>query len=55
DELDHASTVPRLGSKMIIDATRKLREEIGREWPERVEPDPEVSRRVDERWGEFGI
>ena len=55
DELDHASSIPRLGSKMIIDATRKLREEIGRDWPERVEPDPEVARRVDERWGELGI
>jgi 4-hydroxy-3-polyprenylbenzoate decarboxylase len=55
DELDHASSTPRLGSKMIIDATRKLREELGREWPERVEPDPEVARRVDERWREFGI
>ena len=55
DELDHASSAPRLGSKMIIDATRKLREEIGREWPERVAPDPEVVRRVDERWKEFGI
>lgn len=55
DELDHASVTPRLGSKMIIDATRKLREEVGRDWPERVEPDPEVVRRVDERWGELGI
>jgi 4-hydroxy-3-polyprenylbenzoate decarboxylase len=55
DELDHASSTPRLGSKMIIDATRKLREELGREWPERVEPDPEVAKRVDERWREFGI
>ena len=55
DELDHASSTPRLGSKMIIDATRKLREELGREWPERVEPDPEVTKRVDERWREFGI
>ena len=55
DELDHASPTPRLGSKMIIDATRKLREELGREWPERVEPDPEVVKRVNERWREFGI
>lgn len=55
DELDHSSSIPRLGSKMIIDATRKLKEEIGREWPERVEPDPEVSKRVDERWRELGI
>ncbi len=55
DELDHASSTPRLGSKMIIDATRKLREELGREWPERVEPDPEMAERVSRRWSEFGI
>lgn len=55
DELDHASQSPRLGSKMIIDATRKLKEELGREWPERIKPDPDVIRRVDERWGELGI
>lgn len=55
DELDHASVAPRMGGKMIVDATRKLKEEIGRDWPEPVAPDPEVARRVDERWSEFGI
>ncbi|MDK2371796.1 MAG: UbiD family decarboxylase [Candidatus Korarchaeota archaeon] len=55
DELDHASVAPRMGGKMIMDATRKLREEIGRDWPEPVAPDPEVARRVDERWSELGI
>ncbi len=55
DELDHASVGERVGGKMIVDATRKLKEEIGREWPEPVAPDPEVSRLVDERWGEYGI
>ncbi len=55
DELDHASVAPRLGGKMIVDATRKLREEIGRDWPEPVSPDPEVAKRVDERWSELGI
>ncbi len=55
DELDHASVAPRMGGKMIIDATRKLREEIGREWPEPVSPDPDIARRVEERWSELGI
>ncbi len=55
DELDHASVGERVGGKMIVDATRKLREEVGREWPEPVAPDPEVARLVDERWGEYGI
>ncbi len=55
DELDHASVAPKMGGKMIVDATRKLREEIGRDWPEPVAPDPEVARRVDERWSELGI
>ncbi len=55
DELDHASMAPKMGGKMLIDATRKMREEIGREWPEPVAPDPEVAKKVDKRWSELGI
>ncbi len=55
DELDHASSAPRMGGKMIVDATRKLKEEIGRDWPEPVAPDPDIAKRVDERWSELGI
>ncbi|MEZ0289919.1 MAG: UbiD family decarboxylase [Sulfolobales archaeon] len=49
DELDFVSRERGLGSKLGIDATRKFPEEnYGREWPERVSPDPEISRKIDE-------
>ncbi|MET1128253.1 MAG: UbiD family decarboxylase [Thermoproteota archaeon] len=49
DHLDPATPVPGYGSKLGIDATRKLPEENAwREWPEPVEPDPEVARKVRE-------
>ena len=38
DSLDHASFLPNLSGKMIIDATVKTREEgVAREWPEKIE------------------
>jgi len=38
DSLDHASFLPNLSGKMIIDATVKTREEgVIREWPEKIE------------------
>ena len=55
DVLDHTSSRPPVGSKMIIDATRKWREETGYEWPERSEPDPKVLELVRKRWSEYGI
>jgi 3-polyprenyl-4-hydroxybenzoate decarboxylase and related decarboxylases len=49
DVLDTGSPTPGYGSKLGIDATRKLPEEYGgRSWPEEVEPDPEVSRKISE-------
>jgi 4-hydroxy-3-polyprenylbenzoate decarboxylase len=56
DTLDHATPIPNLGSKMGIDATRKWRGEgYEREWPDEVMMDPEVKRRVEERWRELGL
>ncbi|HID40917.1 MAG TPA: menaquinone biosynthesis decarboxylase [Pyrodictium sp.] len=56
DHLDPATPVPSYGSKLGIDATRKLPEENqGRPWPEEVEPDPEVARRIDALWPSLGI
>ncbi len=56
DHLDPATPVPGYGSKLGIDATRKLPEEYGGlEWPEEVEPDPEVARRIDELWPRLGL
>jgi 4-hydroxy-3-polyprenylbenzoate decarboxylase len=47
DQLDPATPVPGYGSKLGIDATRKLPEEYGgREWPEEVKPDPEVAEKI---------
>ena len=56
DELDFVSVERGLGSKLGIDATRKLPEEnYGREWPRRIEPDPEVSKRIDELMKRLGV
>ncbi|MEM4079756.1 MAG: UbiD family decarboxylase, partial [Metallosphaera sp.] len=50
DTLDHTVPSPPLGSKMGIDATRKFKEELGREWPEEVKSDPEILKKVTEIW-----
>ena len=56
DDLDHASSWPRYGSKMGIDATRKTREEgMMREWPEELAMSDEIKRLVDARWKAYGI
>jgi len=56
DVLDHASPYCGTGSKIGIDATRKLPGEgLVRPWPERIEMSPEIKRLVTERWGEYGI
>jgi 4-hydroxy-3-polyprenylbenzoate decarboxylase len=55
DYLDFASPVSGLGSKMGLDATNKWPGETDREWGRPIVMDPEVKRRVDERWNEFGI
>ncbi len=49
DALDPASAAPSYGSKLGIDATRKLPEENrGRPWPDEVEEDPETAVRAEE-------
>ncbi len=54
DALDHASPAPHYGSKLGIDATRKLPEEgHTRPWPDDITMSPEVVARVTERWGEI--
>jgi 4-hydroxy-3-polyprenylbenzoate decarboxylase len=48
DALDPANVAPSYGSKLGIDATRKLPEERGgREWPELVEEDSSISRKIE--------
>ncbi|MCR4441291.1 MAG: menaquinone biosynthesis decarboxylase [Peptococcaceae bacterium] len=56
DALDHASTTPFYGSKMGIDATRKLPEEgHRREWPRELEMIPQIKELVARRWREYGF
>ncbi len=56
DVLDHASSVCGYGSKVGIDATRKMREEgYERQWPEEVRMDEEIKRLVDQRWQDYGL
>lgn len=54
DVLDHASPAPLYGSKVGIDATRKLPEEgHGRPWPDDIRMSDEVVARVNARWDEI--
>ncbi|WP_353683498.1 menaquinone biosynthesis decarboxylase [Thermodesulfovibrio sp. 3907-1M] len=56
DELDHASSMPRFGGKMGIDATRKTREEgMMRDWPEEITQAEEIKELVTKRWHEYGF
>lgn len=56
DDLDHASPVPRQGSKMGIDATTKgPMEGRTREWPPDIVMSDEIKRLVDDKWQEYGI
>ena len=56
DSLDHASRLPNYGSKMGIDATRKLPTEgFTRPWPEVLAMNESVKRRVDPIWNSLGI
>jgi 4-hydroxy-3-polyprenylbenzoate decarboxylase len=48
DSLDHSSRLANFGSKMGIDATKKWPEEgFARPWPDVLEMDAEVKKRVD--------
>ena len=56
DVLDHSSRAFTYGSKMGLDATRKLPEEgFTREWPAVIEMDAATKRRVDAMWSELGL
>ncbi|MBU0638014.1 MAG: UbiD family decarboxylase [Planctomycetes bacterium] len=56
DILDHASPVCGAGSKMGIDATRKIAGEGAiRAWPDELEMSTEIKERVTRRWGEYGV
>jgi 4-hydroxy-3-polyprenylbenzoate decarboxylase len=55
DHLDHSTRVQFLSGKLGIDATAKLPEEGGREWPPEIEMSPDVVDLVTRRWGEYGL
>src|SRR5579863_6731376 len=56
DSLDHASRLANFGSKMGIDATRKWPEEgFTRPWPDVIEMDGEVKKKVDALWKKAGL
>jgi 4-hydroxy-3-polyprenylbenzoate decarboxylase len=56
DILDHASPFCGAGSKMGIDATRKIAGEGRiREWPDEIEMSAEVRELVTNRWGEYRL
>ena len=56
DILDHAARMSGYGSKMGIDATKKLPGEgFTREWPDEIRMRPEVVKRIDEIWAELGL
>jgi 4-hydroxy-3-polyprenylbenzoate decarboxylase len=56
ETLDHASRLPKYGSKMGVDGTRKWPEEgFTRPWPDEIVMDEAVKRLVDRRWAEYGL
>jgi 4-hydroxy-3-polyprenylbenzoate decarboxylase len=56
DVLDHSSRAFTFGSKMGLDATRKLPEEgFTREWPDVIRMDDATKQRVDAIWNSLGI
>jgi len=56
ETLDHASRLPKYGSKMGVDATKKWPEEgFTRPWPDEIVMDETIKRLVDRRWTEYGI
>ncbi len=56
DVLDHASPYFAAGSKMGIDATRKIAGEgLIREWPQEIEMTAEIKELVARRWEEYGL
>jgi 4-hydroxy-3-polyprenylbenzoate decarboxylase len=56
DALDHSSPLPRYGTRLGIDATRKGADEgHTRPWPDPLEMDAAIVDLVNKRWGEYGM
>jgi 4-hydroxy-3-polyprenylbenzoate decarboxylase len=56
DVLDHSSRAFTYGSKMGLDATKKLPEEgFSRNWPPLIEMDAKTKQRIDSLWPKLGL
>jgi 4-hydroxy-3-polyprenylbenzoate decarboxylase len=56
DVLDHASPYANHGSKMMIDATKKLPDEgHTREWPDAIVMDRAIKDKIDKIWNDLGL
>jgi 4-hydroxy-3-polyprenylbenzoate decarboxylase len=56
DALDHSSPLPRYGTRLGVDATRKGPEEgHTRQWPDPLIMDASIVAQVTQRWKEYGI
>lgn len=55
DALDHSSPYALFGSKLGIDATRKIAGETERSWPEEIKMSDDVINLVNSRWKDYGI
>jgi 4-hydroxy-3-polyprenylbenzoate decarboxylase len=56
DILDHAAPTCGAGSKMGIDATRKIPGEGQiRDWPDEIEMSAEIRQLVTGRWGQYRL
>ncbi len=56
DVLDHASREMTYGSKMGIDATKKMPEEgFKRDWPDEIKMTEDIKKLVDKKWKDYGI
>ena len=55
DALDHSSPYPLHGSKVGVDATRKIEGETVRAWPEEIRMSEDIIRLVSDKWKEYGI
>ena len=55
DVLDHSSPYPLHGSKLGIDATRKIKGETKRPWPDEIKMSEEIKNLVNSKWKDYGI
>ncbi len=55
DYLDFASPESGLGSKMGIDATKKIPPETKREWGRKIKMTDDIVETVTKKWGDYGL